>query len=137
MALYAGDGDDPLTLASVTVGGTGTTNGNGQDEPTPEGDVLVFGTVNDGDSGQPIMGAYFVVLQSGLTYDEWDGSEDAIYTFAETDAEGAFVLPFLLEFDTPYTIVVGAEGYQTKFGDDLVWTTEDPVLYNFEVDLVQ
>jgi hypothetical protein len=32
---------------------------------------------------------------------------------------------------------VGAEGYQTKFGDGLVWTKDDPALYNFEVELVK
>ena len=130
--------EERLTVGTVTVGGGGgTVDPNGNTDPPADGDVLVFGTISDGDTGQPIQGAYFVVLNPGVVYEAWDGAQADIYTVAETDAEGSFLMPGMLKYDTEYTIVVGAEGYQTKFGDGLVWTTEDPALYIFDVELVR
>jgi hypothetical protein len=130
--------EERLTTGTVTVGGGGgVVDPNGQDDPAGEGEILLFGTITDGDTGQPISGAYFIVLKPGITAEAWDGSDAGIYTAANTGEDGGFLLPDLLVRDTPYSIIAGARGYKSKFGDGLVWTAEDSALYIFDVDLVK
>jgi S1-C subfamily serine protease len=106
-----------LMQQSTAVIGTGTP------PPTPspptEG-LYIQGTIVDADTGRGIPGALYVVLDPGVTIDGWDGSEEQIYTDAETDANGYFELPLPLERGQSYSIIVWAEGYHPAGGDDLL-----------------
>jgi S1-C subfamily serine protease len=129
--LFAGPDMSELIAGAVTVGGGGSA------QPTAPGEVTVTGRITDGDTNKPIRGAFFIVLQPGITYEQWDGSEAEVFSFAQTDRRGDYELPDKLQRGVAYTIVVQAEGYQTKFGDDLVWTADDPDDYTFDVSLVR
>ncbi len=132
VALYAGPEMGELLRSSVVVGG-----GGGVEAPASGGDVRVSGRVYDGDSNRPVRNALVIVLRPGLSYDEWDGSESDIFTSAETDRNGRYELPELLERGPAYTVVVQARGYQIKYGDALVWTDEDADDYTLDVGLVK
>jgi S1-C subfamily serine protease len=132
VGLFAGEGLPLLSQGATTVGG-----GGAPPPPPSSGDIQLYGWIFDGDSEKPIVGAQFVVLMPGVTYEQWDGSEAQVYAWAETDNEGFYALPALVARDTPYTIVAGANGYRTKFGDNIVFTNEDPDELEFSVALVK
>jgi len=89
---------------------------------------MVTGTILDAVSGRPIAGALFLALQPGITYDEWE-SDDEVYAYAQTDRNGEFVLPALLERGQSYTLVAGLQGYQPVWENDVyVDESADPVV---------
>jgi serine protease Do len=113
--------------------------GTGTPPPTPTppaGGLYIQGYVLDADTGQGISGALYVVLEPGIAVDGWDGSEDQIYTSAETDTNGYFELPLPLERNESYSIIVWAEGYQAVTGDNLL-VGDEPSPLEVEVALQQ
>jgi len=109
LLLYTGEGL-PL-IAEVTTQVT--------DAPGAEG-VLVSGQVVDAETGNPIAGAAVIVLKPGVDVDDWlaGGSDEDIYTWAETDANGEYTLPDLLLYGVNYPAAAGAsdQGYFTSTG---------------------
>jgi serine protease Do len=98
-------------------------------EPQPGDGVQVQGTILDLDTERPISGALFLVLRPGITWTEFEWNDEEVYAFAETDRQGLFRVPALLERGKCYTLAVGAKGYWT-IGEDGVCITQDtePVL---------
>jgi len=131
--LYAGSFETLLVQGTVTVGGTDTTTS----PPAPEGEIQLSGTIYDSDTNNGIEGALVIVLKPGLTYDQWNGLDNDILASVQTDRRGEFTLPIKLERNVAYTIVVNAEGYRTKFGDELIWNDQDEADYQFDVALSQ
>lgn len=105
------------------------------DKPSTGDGVEVTGTIVDADTNKPIAGAAFIVLQPGITYDDWDGGEEAIYTYAVTDKRGQFQLPDLLPRGEAYTIVAGAKGYDDNFEDDVMVDDETPDSVDLTISL--
>jgi len=119
-----------LQKGEFTIGST-TTPAN----PSSGDGVEVTGTIIDADTGKPIPGAVFLVLQPGITYDQWDGGKDAIFTIAQADKKGKFQLPDLLPRGESYTIVAGAEGYNDNYEDDVAVTNDTPDSVDLEITL--
>jgi serine protease Do len=138
LELFAGTSQDPLTQSDVVVG---RASGPGNSQPGSMGSaVQLSGTITDSSSGNPIQGAYVFALNSGITYDDWsssDYSQDDIFTYTKTDANGKYTLPAKLSRNTPYTIVVAAEGYYDQYGDNLIWTDQDPSNYTMDISMGQ
>jgi len=135
LELYAGQNLDRLTQSDVVVGG-GTNSGPSQ--PPNQGVVTVFGQVLDADSNNPLPGAEIYVLKPGITYDQWKANNFAdpdIYSFAKTDNQGNYSLPDRLALDVGYTFVIFVDGYKIQFGDNLVWTSQDPLNYRWDFAL--
>ena len=113
--------------------------GTGAPPPTPappaEG-LYIQGYILDADTGSGIPGALYVVLIPGVTVDGWDGSEEQIYTSAETGANGYFELPLPLERGQSYSIIIWAEGYQPVTGDNLL-VGDEPSPLEVEIELQQ
>jgi S1-C subfamily serine protease len=112
------------------------TGGGKPIEPTPpptEG-LYVVGTIRDADTGRGISGAVYVVLNPGIRVDEWDGSEEDIYTWAETDSNGYFELPLPLERNQSYSMIAWAEGYTPVAGNDIL-VSDEPSPYEIEIAL--
>nr|HID15118.1 hypothetical protein [Anaerolineae bacterium] len=111
--------------------------GTGAPPPTPtppaEG-LLIQGYIRDADTGQGIPGAAYVVLNPGVTIEGWDGSDEQVYTWAQTDANGYFELPRLLERNQRYSIIVWAEGYVPTSGDNLL-VSDEPSPLEVEITL--
>ncbi|HWQ12935.1 MAG TPA: carboxypeptidase-like regulatory domain-containing protein [Roseiflexaceae bacterium] len=119
---------------SITVGGTG-----GED-PGPATTVQVGGTVTDKRTKKPIKGALFVVLNPGVTVQDFadsDFAEEHILTSATSDASGEFVLDTPLERNVEYSVVVAAKGYKPIAQDGFTITDEDPDPLILNVALVK
>ncbi len=114
--------------SGTTIVGTGA---RPTPEPTPgPGDgVQVQGTFTDLDTGRPIQGAVFLVLKPGITLDTFQWTDEELYTMAESDRNGFFKLPDLLERGECYTMIMGADGYW-PFGEDdvCVGQTADDII---------
>jgi serine protease Do len=135
LELYAGGGSNPLTQGDVVIG-----TGASDNQPTSGGGVTLSGTVSDENSGNPISGAYVIVLKTGNNFNDWADAgypKDAVLTYAKTDSNGEYVLPVKLSRNTPYSLVASAEGYIDSYGDDLVWTDQDPSNYTMDITLGQ
>jgi len=87
-----------------------------------------MGTIVDVDTGRPIRGAIFLALNPGVTFDEFE-SDDQIYSAAEADRDGLFLLPDPLERGESYTLVAGLSGYYPVYEDDVyVGANADPIV---------
>lgn len=108
---------------AITVGGTESGN---TEEPSV---VEVSGMVTDKRTKKPIRGAMVVVLNPGVTIQQFaddDFADEHVYTSAVTDATGAFVLEQPLERNVEYAVLVAAKGYKPVTSDAFVVTDEDP-----------
>ena len=134
ISLYAGTNDTLLTQSGVVVG-EGT---NGPSQPSNQGVVTIFGQVLDADSNNPLPGTKIYALNPGITFDQWTANNYAdtdIFSIAKTDNQGNYALPDRLALDVGYTFVIFMEGYKIKFGDNLVWTSQDPLNYRWDFTL--
>lgn len=134
---YAGPGDNLplLTQGDVVVG-----EGQPPVPPSPQAGVQISGTVYDQDTENPIEGALVFILKTGVSFDDWDQhgyTDDDVFTLSQTDSQGYFSLTDNLERNTPYTLVVYAEGYLTSYGDDLVWSDDEPADFSMDIPLTK
>jgi len=90
-----------------------------QPTPKPANGVQTQGTISDLDTGRPIQGALFLVLKPGITVNSFQWTEGELYTMAETDRQGFFKLPVLLERGQCYSMVMTAENYWAYGEDDI------------------
>ncbi len=130
--LYAG-GDAEF------VGGNGTTvGGTAVSSPTADAStgVQIDGTVTDADSGQPVEGAFVVILNPGSDLDAWiDEPVDAeLFDIVETNGKGAFELTRLLERGVEYPAFVGKSGYFPNKGF-LLFDESDSDVVTLALDL--
>jgi len=128
-ALPVGDYQLSLTvLGEVVREGTCSIAGSPEPTPTPlsPADGLeVYGYVLDATTGRGIRSAFFIVLQPGVTVDQFEWEEDQVYAWGETDRRGYYELPLPLFRGETYSMIAGAEGYYgiaedgILIGDDL------------------
>ncbi len=107
--------------ASCTVGkGAGPTP-----TPVPAGQGLeVYGKITDADTGRGIPGAAFIVLMPGITVDKFGWTDEEVYTWAESDRNGAYELPKALVRGETYSIIVAAKGYRPVAEDGVRISTD-------------
>jgi hypothetical protein len=135
------DGEYAIELVveeQVVVQGT-TTIGVGnvptpEPTPRPEG-VQLEGVISDLDTGRPIPGAIFLVLNPGITYDAFQWTDAEVYTADEADRNGFYQLPDLLERGECYTMIIGGEGYWTYAEDDICLDSNAPAVIDLPVRL--
>ena len=58
-----------------------------------------------------------------------------IFSYTNSDNKGNYTLPDKLALNIGYTFVVYVDGYTITFGDDLVWTDQDPLNYQMDVSM--
>ncbi len=120
--------DQKLAEGSIKVGGAAAPS------TTPGEGLLIRGYVINASTKRGIGGALYIVLIPGVTVEDWNGDEDQVYTFAQTDINGYFELPYALERNQSYGILVWAEGYRPVIGDD-VFIGDEESPYDVEVAL--
>jgi serine protease Do len=133
LELYAGSGSSPLAQADVVVG-----SGSSNNTPASSGSVQLSGTITDKSTGRAISGAYVIVLNPGVNFSQWSDAgfpEADVYAYTLSDSNGAYVLPGKLARNVAYTIVASADGYLDAYGDNLVWTDQDPSDYTMDITL--
>jgi hypothetical protein len=132
LLLFAGEGLPQVAEASTTIGGGGGI------APPSGGSVTVDGFMWDADTGNPIANAVVVILNPGVDVDAWlqNGTDADVYTWAETDANGYFILPVALERGVEYPAAAGApeQGYLTTTGF-LLLTDDDPDAITIDIEL--
>jgi len=104
---------------------TGGEEDTGDEEEVTEG-VQIVGTIVDADTGKPLAGAIFVVLNEGVTWDAFTGSDDEVYEAVNADRKGKFEMTKLLERGKSYSVGWTAKGYQAVKQDDLEVTDDTP-----------
>lgn len=131
-----------LEVAGQVVQRGSATVGSGGGQPTPApapsqpaDGVQVQGVISDADTRRPIPGAFFIVLQPGITVNAFQWTEDEVYTMAEADRQGAYRLPALLERGQCYAIVIGAQGYWPHSEDDVCIGPNVPAVAELTVEL--
>jgi len=103
--------------------------------PPPRDGVQVQGTITDLDTNRPIAGAIFLVLKPGITLDTFQWTDDEVYTSAETDRNGFYRLPDLLQRGECYSMIIGAQGYWPYGEDDICVGTDAPSVVDLPVQL--
>jgi putative serine protease PepD len=113
LEIYAGDDPELVASATVQVGSESAATSSGGGDG-----VAVVGRITDESTGLPIAGAGVFFLYPGVDLDAWiDNPTDAdILTSAETDADGRYALPALLERGNSYPGVAAATGYRPNSG---------------------
>ncbi len=105
--------------------------------PKPRDGVQVQGTISDLDTGRGIPGAFFLVLKPGITIQSFQWTEDELLTAAETDRQGFFKLPALLERGKCYSMIMAADGYWPYGEDDVCVGQDAPNVIELAVELEQ
>ena len=100
----------------------------------PTEGLFIYGTILDADTGRGIPGAIYLVLNPGITVDEWDGADSDVYTWAEAGTGGYFELPDPLERGQSYSLIVWAEGYLPVTGDNIL-VSDEPSPLEVEITL--
>ena len=123
--------------SKVDVSGGG--GGNAPTKPSGNG-VTLYGLVYDADTQKGIANAEVYVLIEGIDYQAWKGSnfsDDKVLVWTKSDMNGNYVMPDVIQRNTPYTVVVYAEGYKITYGDGVTWVDSDPARYELNVDMVK
>jgi hypothetical protein len=105
------DGEDLLTSGEVTVGDANSES------------IAVEGTVKDKKTRRNIRGATILVLQPGITAQDWvDNGQDGdeVLTAGQSDSQGAFTLADTLTRNETYSLIVVARGYKPIATDTFV-----------------
>ncbi len=84
--------------------------------------VTVSGTVIDADTGEPIEGAIFLVLNPGVRVRQFMKEQDVEMVAAggQTDRNGQYVLQPPLPRGETYSVLIAAEGYDLLAADDVL-----------------
>ncbi len=106
--------------ATCTIGTPGTT----PPPTTPTDGVEVYGYIYDAETGEGIEGAIILFLQPGITVDEFQWTEEEVYSMGEADSEGYYELSMPLVRGETYSVIVGARGYNI-IAEDGVTVPED------------
>ena len=114
-----------LTEGVVTIGEGGGGN-------TVDDTVTVEGVVTDKKSRKPIKGAIIIILQPGVSVEDWvadDQPDEDVFTGGKTDSKGQFTLENPLEREVQYAIIVVAKKYKALANDEFIISAdeEDPV----------
>jgi hypothetical protein len=123
-----------LTEGAVFIG---ESNGGGATTTTSK--VTVGGLVTDKKSKKPIKGATILVLEPGVTVQDFiDGGqkERDVFTAGRTDSKGKFILADQLRRETGYSIIVVAKGYKATAADGFTIGADesDPVVLNITMN---
>lgn len=94
--------------------------------------VTVEGIVTDKKSRKPIRGAIILILQPGISVEQWvenDQPDDEVFTAGKTDSKGQFTLENPLEREVVYSIIVVAKNYKPLANDEFEISADeaDPV----------
>jgi S1-C subfamily serine protease len=122
--------------ATAVVG----SGGEGTATPTavPDEDAVhISGTIVDADTGQPIADAVFVVLNEGVTWSSFQGTDEEVLDAVFTDEQGHFELSAPLIKGKSYSVGVGADGYQPIKQDNFEITNDMPSDLELDITLQQ
>jgi hypothetical protein len=105
----------------------------------PEGGVDLMGTISDADTGRPIPAAFVWALQPGTDLDTFLNHPDAgqVYATGTADHEGLYNLSQPLQRGAAYTLLFGADGYESDLRRDVPVDQGAPAILELDVQLHQ
>ena len=94
----------------------------GSQSPATGNTVAISGTILDADTGKPIEGAMFVMLEPGISVDDWLEVQDDQYVVSvgESDADGWFETMPEFPAGNNHGVVVWQEGYELLAIDEAI-----------------
>jgi S1-C subfamily serine protease len=117
----------PVNLAKDMIARAARGGAAGSDAPRGnKGSVQIVGRIVDADTGKPIVGAVFVILKAGLSWDDFSGDEADVLEAVRTDRRGRFETSPVLERGKTYSVGWGAKGYREVTQDNLEVTDDTP-----------
>src|SRR5690606_21450162 len=84
------------------------------------------GHIYDSDTGEGIPGITFVLITEDFSIADFVWRQDQIYASAVTDRNGNFQVDRLLQYESPYSVIIAAEGYLPIAVDGFEVDTETP-----------
>jgi hypothetical protein len=82
--------------------------------------VQLNGRIINAETGQGIPGVTFLLIGEDFSVADFVWDTRQLYAFATTDQNGRFQIERLLQYDTPYSVIVAADGYLPINADDVV-----------------
>jgi len=109
------DGVTPVTQAPTS-----------EQPETPTDGVTITGSIVSADTGQPVPGAWFIVIEPGVPVSNYlNGQQDAVYTFATSSADGTFQLKKPIARGEAYGVAIIARGFSNMSEDGRVLAPSD------------
>jgi hypothetical protein len=84
------------------------------------------GRIYDGETGQGVPGVTFVLITEDFSIADFEWRQDQVYATAITDRNGAFQVDRLLEYGSPYSVMIAAKGYLPIAVDGFQVNAETP-----------
>ncbi|MCS6774092.1 MAG: serine protease [Anaerolineae bacterium] len=97
--------------------------------------VRIAGEIVDAVTGRPIPNAIFVTLKPGVTWNDFDGSEEQILDVARTDRRGRFQTGVALERGEIYSFGWTADRYEAVVEDDVEIPEDAPDVIEVKLEL--
>jgi len=101
--------------------------------------VTLQGVVTDKRTKKPIKGATVVLLNPGITVEEFVDTqkEEDVYAIAQTNSKGQFIVEQPLEREVGYGIIILAKGYKPLAQDDFTIAADDPDPYELTITMTK
>ena len=103
-----------LLINNVTLISEEITVGIGQleiDRFAQAGGVQLRGRIIDAESGNGLQGVTFMLITEDYAVADFVWDREQLYAIATSDQQGDFEIDRPLELDTPYSVLITAEGY--------------------------
>ena len=120
-------GKTPLSTGEILLGGAADVDVAKQ--------AVLQGTVLDARSGQPVAGGMVLVLNPGISVDEFARNtvRENVYVQTRTDDQGFFSMWKPLVRNEQYAMLIAADGYKLRGTDRLIITDEAASPVNLEI----
>lgn len=115
-------------IEDAIKGGSGVVDLDPVPDPIPDEGVTLQGKIVDANTKRGVAGALLIVLQPGVTADEFEESgfdEDLVATLGTTDRSGNYQTSPMLPRGQTYTVIVGARGYNARVFRNALTIDED------------
>jgi hypothetical protein len=118
-----------LLINNVPLASTTAQVGIGQlpiDRFATTSGLQLRGRILDAETGLGLPGVSFILITEEFSIADFEWRSDQIYAIATTDRSGYFQIDRLLEFDTPYSVMIAAQGYLPMGADGFQVDTSTP-----------
>jgi hypothetical protein len=99
--------------------------------------VQLRGHIYDAKSGQGIPGITFVLITEDYSIADFEWRQDQVYAAATTDRNGNFQVDRLLAYDTPYSVIIAADGYLPITADGFELSVNTPNPFDLVIPLTR
>lgn len=99
--------------------------------------VQLRGRIINAETQQGISGVTFVLISEDFSVIDFIWDSEQIYALATTDRQGRFQLDRPLQFGSPYSVVIAADGYLPISADGVTVDEDTPNPLDIEIPLTQ